>query len=157
ATPETQANKQPDKGSKPVEWEVLIFQKVVPRVFIFIFILGVLWGLKASYDYGIITIQVILTLSILLSISMATLGVFQIKRNHPVLGQVLIGGSRPIFMLTIFSMHQIYFMIGPGIAMTLNIAAILAGVIFTYSFLSESIGIISVVGGILVPYLIDTI
>src|SRR5699024_1013700 len=104
-----------------------------------------------------ITIQIILTLSILLSVAMAALGVLQIKKNRRILGQVLIGGSIPIFMLTIFSMHQMYFMIGPSLAMALNIVAIIAGIAFSYVFRSESIGIISVVAGVLVPYLIITI
>src|SRR5699024_843248 len=42
-------------------------------------------------------------------------------------------------------------------AMLLNIVAIIAGIIFAYTFRSESIGIISVIAGILVPYLIETI
>lgn len=143
--------------SKPIEWDVLIFQKIVPRVFIFILILGVVWGLKASYDYGIITIQVILALSFIFSISLAALGVWQIQHKRRVLGQVLIGGSIPIFMMTVFVTHQMYFMIGPATAMFLNIIAIAAGVVFTYIYRAESIGIISVVAGVFVPYLIESV
>ncbi len=150
------SKKQLNRKGEPIEWEVLIFQKIVPRIFIFVFILGVLWGLKASYDYGIITIQVILALSIVLSVMMAVLGVLQMNKRR-VLGQVLIGGAIPIFMLTIFSMHQMYGMIGPGMAMTINLVAIVVGVMFTYQFRSESIGMISVIAGIFVPYLIETV
>lgn len=142
--------------SEPIQWDIFIFQKLLPRVFIFIFILGIVWGLKASYDYGLITIQIILTLSIALSIIMAGLGVFQIKKDRRVLGQVLIGGAIPIFILTIFAMHQMYDMIGPTSAMLLNIIAVIAGIIFAYTFRSESIGVISVIAGVLVPYLIET-
>lgn len=151
------SKKQSNRKSESIEWEVLIFQKVVPRVFIIILILGVLWGLKASYDYGIITIQVILTFSIALSVIMAVLGILQMNKNRRVLGQVLIGGAIPIFMLTIFSMHQMYDMIGPGMAMTMNLVAIVTGVVFTHSYRSESIGIISVIAGIFVPYLIESV
>ncbi|HZW68231.1 MAG TPA: DUF2339 domain-containing protein [Pseudogracilibacillus sp.] len=143
--------------SEPIEWDVLIFQKIVPRVFIFILILGVVWGLKASYDYGIITIQVILAISFIFSIALAALGVWQIQHKRRVLGQVLIGGSIPIFMMTVLVMHQMYMMIGPATAMFLNIIAIAAGVVFTYIYRSESIGIISVVAGVFVPYLIESV
>lgn len=143
-----------DKKKESIEWERVIFQKILPRVFIFILILGVLWGLKAAYDYGIITIQVILTLGILLAIAMAVIGARQIKKERKVLGQVLIGGALPVFMLTIFAMHQIYYMIGPGAAFTLNVAAIIIGIIFTFEFRSQSIGIVTLVAGVLVPYLI---
>src|SRR5699024_4948829 len=73
-----------EKKKDPIEWEGLIFQKILPRVFIFILILGVLWGLKAAYDYGVITIQVILTLGILLAIAMAVIGARQIKKQRKV-------------------------------------------------------------------------
>lgn len=148
--------KKSPRVSEPIQWDVFIFQKLLPRVFIFILILGVVWGLKASYDYGFITIQIILTLSIILAITMATLGVWQIKKERRVLGQVLIGGAIPIFILTIFAMHQMYDMIGPTTAMLLNIVAVIAGIAFSYMFRSESIGVISVIAGIFVPYLIET-
>lgn len=142
--------------SEPIEWEVLIFQKILPRVFIIILILGVLWGLKAAYDYGFITIPVILTLSILLSIAMIIIGLFQMKKERRILGQVLIGGAIPIFMLTIFAMHQIYDMIGSTPAFLFNLIAIAIGITFTTYFRSQSIGIISAVAGLLVPYLIES-
>src|SRR5699024_8076857 len=44
--------KQSQQVSEQIQWDVFIFQKLLPRVFIFILILGVVWGLKASYDYG---------------------------------------------------------------------------------------------------------
>lgn len=141
---------------KPIEWEILIFQKILPRVFILILILGVLWGLKAAYDYGFITVQVILTLAILLSIIMTVIGLIQMKKERRILGQVLIGGAIPIFMLTIFSMHQIYEMISSTPAFLFNIVAIIAGIVFTTIFRSQSIGIISLIGGLLIPYLIES-
>lgn len=142
--------------SKPIEWEVLIFQKILPRVFIFILILGVLWGLKAAYDYGFITVPVILTLAILLSIFMTLSGMLQMKKERRVLGQVLIGGAIPIFMLTIFAMHQIYEMINSTPAFLFNMIAIIAGIMLTTFYRSQSIGIISLVAGFLVPYLIES-
>lgn len=148
--------KKQSKKSEPIQWDVLIFQKLLPRVFIFILVLGVLWGLKAAYDFGIITIHIILALGILLAVAMAILGSIQIKKDRRILGQVLIGGSIPVFMLTIFSMHQLYDMIGPSLAFILNVVAIIVGIMFTYQFRSQSIGIITSVAGVLVPYLIES-
>lgn len=151
----TISTKQTNK-SEPVEWDVIIFQKIFPRVFIFILIIGVLWGLKASYDYGLITIHIILMLSFISSFILASLGILQIKKERRVLGQVLLGGSIAIFMLTTFTTHQLYHFIGPSTAMILNIVAIVAGIIFTYMFRSESIGVLSIVAGVFVPYLIES-
>lgn len=155
-TNETKTKEHIVSQRKSIEWEVLIFQKILPRVFIFILILGILWGLKAAYDYGLITVHVILGLAIMLSIFMTISGVYHFKKERRVLGQVLNGGAIPIFMLTVFAMHQIYDMIGTMPAFLLNLLAMITGIILTIIFRSQSIGIISLVAGLLVPYLIES-
>ncbi|MEK3889790.1 DUF2339 domain-containing protein [Bacillus sp. FSL K6-3431] len=140
--------------SKPIEWDVLIFQKILPRLFIFVFIIGILWGFKAASDYGYLTESVKVLLGFITAAAFIVFGIMQLNKNRTVLGQVLVGGAIPILMLTTFTMHQLYEMTGPEVSFILNVIWIALGLFFTYTFKSQSIGLVSAVGGVLVPFLI---
>lgn len=140
--------------SKPIEWDVLIFQKILPRLFIFVFIIGILWGFKAASDYGFLTDNVKVLLGYVTSAAFIAFGVIQLMRGRTILGQVLVGGAIPILMLTTFAMHQLYHMTGPEVSFLLNIIWIGLGLFFTIKYRSQSIGIVSAVGGVFVPFLI---
>jgi len=66
---------------KPVEWDVLIFQKILPPLFIVVFIIGVLWGFKAVSDYGILTAPVKVMLGYVVGLALIGLGVWQLKQS----------------------------------------------------------------------------
>lgn len=142
---------------EPVEWDVLIFQKILPRLFIFVLIIGVLWGFKAASDYGILTESVKVILGFIVAAVLLYLGHVQVNRERNVLGQVLIGGSIPVFMLTTFAMHQLYEMTGPEVTFILNLLWIALGLYLTLKYKSQGIGIVSAVGGLLIPFLIEGI
>ncbi|MFK4998453.1 hypothetical protein ACI2OX_17380 [Bacillus sp. N9] len=59
-------------------------------------------------------------------------------------------------MLTTFAMHQLYGMTGPTLSFLLNIIWVGLGVYFTYKYRSQSIGIVSAIGGVFVPFLIES-
>ncbi|CAM3885278.1 DUF2339 domain-containing protein [Lederbergia lenta] len=144
------------KENNVIEWDVLIFQKILPRLFIFVFIIGVLWGFKAASDYGYLTATVKILLGFITAIAFVIIGIRQLKQGRTVLGQVLVGGAIPILMLTTFTMHQLYDMTGPEVAFLLNIIWIGLGLFFTYKYKSQSIGIVSAIGGVFVPFLIES-
>lgn len=141
---------------KIVEWDVLIFQKILPPLFIIVFIVGVIWGFKAASDYGFINAQVKIILGFVGSFALIGLGIWQIKQGRKILGEMLLGGSIPIFMLTTFAMHQIYNMTGPSVSFALNVIWISLGLFLTYKYKSQGIGIVSTVGGVFVPFLIKS-
>ncbi|MFF2753761.1 DUF2339 domain-containing protein [Psychrobacillus sp. NPDC058041] len=147
-------SKQQEKTT--IEWDVLIFQKILPPLFIIVFIVGILWAFKAASDYGILNAQVKVVLGYVVGFALIGLGVWQTKQSRKNLGQMLLGGAIPVFMLTTFAMHQLYDMTGPEISFFLNVVWILLGLFLTYKFKSQGIGIVSTVGGVFVPFLINS-
>jgi uncharacterized membrane protein len=59
-------------------------------------------------------------------------------------------------MLTTFAMHSLYHLAGPTLAFILNASWIILGIIATVFYRSQALGIISAVGGVLVPFLIES-
>ncbi|AXI29113.1 hypothetical protein CIB87_08830 [Priestia megaterium] len=154
--PAQTAAKSSQAIEEPVDWEKVLFQTWLPRIFIFVFIIGVLWGFKAASDYGLMNEKAKVVLGFVVSIGFAVTGHFQIKKGRLVLGQVLVGGAIPILMLTTFAMHSLYHLTGPPLAFILNASWIILGIIATVFYRSQALGIISAVGGVLVPFLIES-
>ncbi|WP_337134019.1 DUF2339 domain-containing protein [Priestia megaterium] len=154
--PAQTAAKSSQAIEEPVDWEKVLFQTWLPRIFIFVFIIGVLWGFKAASDYGLMNEKAKVVLGFAVSIGFAVTGHFQIKKGRLVLGQVLVGGAIPILMLTTFAMHSLYHLAGPTLAFILNASWIILGIIATVFYRSQALGIISAVGGVLVPFLIES-
>ncbi|MCU7739117.1 DUF2339 domain-containing protein [Priestia megaterium] len=154
--PAQTAAKSSQAIEEPVDWEKVLFQTWLPRIFIFVFIIGVLWGFKAASDYGLMNEKEKVVLGFAVSIGFAVTGHFQIKKGRLVLGQVLVGGAIPILMLTTFAMHSLYHLAGPMLAFILNASWIILGIIATVFYRSQALGIISAVGGVLVPFLIES-
>jgi len=142
--------------NKPIEWDVLIFQKILPPLFIVVFIMGVIWGFKAVSDYGFLQPTVKVIIGYVVGFVLIALGIWQIKKSRKNLGHMLLGGSIPILMLTTFAMHQLYNISGPTVAFICNLIWITLGVFLTYKYRSQGIGIVAVVGGVFVPFLIKS-
>lgn len=139
-----------------IDWEKLLLQVWMPRLFIFVLIIGVLWGFKAASDYGFINEPVKIALGFMASGLLLYVGHKQMKQDRKKFGHVLLGGSIPLLMLTTFAMHSLYGMVGPAIAFVLNVLWIILGLALTKTYESETLGIISMVGGVLVPFLIES-
>ncbi|MEK1830088.1 hypothetical protein AAAC51_16265 [Priestia megaterium] len=79
--PAQTAAKSSQAIEEPVDWEKVLFQTWLPRIFIFVFIIGVLWGFKAASDYGLMNEKAKVVLGFVVSIGFAVTGHFQIKRE----------------------------------------------------------------------------
>lgn len=145
-----------EEVKKTVEWDVLIFQKILPPLFIVVFIMGVIWGFKAVSDYGFLQPIVKVIIGYIVGFALIVLGVWQTKKSRKNLGHMLLGGSVPILMLTTFAMHQLYNISGPTVAFVFNLIWITLGVFLTFKYRSQGIGIVAVVGGVFVPFLIKS-
>lgn len=141
---------------QPVEWDVLIFQKILPPLFIVVFIMGVIWGFKAVSDFGFLQPTVKVIIGYVVGFVLIVLGIWQMKKSRKNLAHMLLGGSIPIFMLTTFAMHQLYHISGPTVSFGLNLIWITLGVLLTYQYRSQGIGIVAIVGGVFVPFLIKS-
>ncbi|WP_419960228.1 DUF2339 domain-containing protein [Psychrobacillus sp. BM2] len=147
---------QQQQVRQPVEWDILIFQKILPPLFIVVFIIGIIWGFKAVSDYGFLQPSVKVVIGFVVGFALVGLGIWQTKRSRKNLGHMLLGGSIPVLMLTTFAMHQLYNISGPTVAFIFNLIWISLGVFLTYKYRSQGIGIVAIVGGVFVPFLINS-
>ncbi|QKE75434.1 DUF2339 domain-containing protein [Arthrobacter citreus] len=154
----TPVYKQPEKRVEieKVDYEALIFQKWLPRFFIFIFILGVMWGFKAASDYGVLNKYAKVGIGFIIAIALYWYGNRQMIKKRVTLGQSLIGGVLPVLFLTTFAMHHLYQMIGSTMALTLLIVWVCVGFYSMDKYKSEVIGMISIIGAVFVPYLVKS-
>ncbi|MGJ9457401.1 DUF2339 domain-containing protein [Oceanobacillus sp. CF4.6] len=144
-----------DHRKEPVDWENLIGRVWLPRIFIFILLLGVIWGFKVAVDAGILNETNRVIIGFLAAILFLYIGEKQIKRNHHALGKVLVSGSVAILLLSTFAMHILYGMIPAGLAFFLNVLWVAMGIYLAHRHKSEAIGIMMTVFGYLIPFLVQ--
>jgi len=154
--PERPIIQQQVQVKQPTEWDVLIFQKILPPLFIVVFIMGIIWGFKAVSDYGFLQPPVKVIIGFVVGLALIALGIWQVKKSRKNLGHMLLGGAIPVLMLTTFAMHQLYNISGPTVAFIFNAMWITLGVFLTYKYRSQGIGIVAIVGGVFVPFLIKS-
>lgn len=127
----------------------------LPRVFMFILLLGVLWGLKLGMDYGIVTNPVRIGLGYAGTVLLYFLGMKYYNRNNKVFGLTLLGGLITLGILTTFAGHQLYGYFNFTTAFILGVAYIVIGVLLSKKTKSETLTIFSAIGGFLLPYLLE--
>ncbi len=138
------------------DWEHLIAKVWLPRIFIIVLLLGVLWGFSAAVNAGIITRPVRCVLGILVSGWMFWQGERQIRHSRYALGQVLLGGSIAVLMLSLFAAHALYGFIPPYLAFILYVLSIGAGIFAAVRHRSQALMIIAMAAGYLAPFLVVT-
>lgn len=139
-----------------IDIEALIFQKWLPRFFIFIFIIGIMWGFKAASDYGLLNEYAKVGIGFIIAFILFWYGNRQISANRLTLGQALIGGILPVLFLTTFAMHHLYEMIGATVAFILQVIWVGIGFYFMNKYKSEAVGLLSILGAVLVPFLVKS-
>ncbi|MFC4022332.1 DUF2339 domain-containing protein [Oceanobacillus longus] len=144
-----------DPRKEPVDWENLIGRVWLPRIFIFILLLGVIWGFKVAVDAGILNETNRVITGFLAAILFLYIGEKQIKRDHHALGKVLVSGSVAILLLSTFAMHILYGMIPAGFAFFLNVLWVAMGIYLVHRHKSEAMGIMMTVFGYLIPFLVQ--
>lgn len=145
--------KQP---APPRDWEHLIARVWLPRIFIVVFLLGVLWGFTAAVNAGIITEPVRCILGLIVAGFMYWQGEVQIRRKRMALGQVLLGGSSGVLILSLFAAHMLFALIPSTLAFVLYVVSIAASVFTAVRHRSQALMIITLLAGYLVPFLVDS-
>lgn len=142
----TEASKQ-TKGMDQLVGEWL------PRVFIFVFILGIIWSFIAASQNGWINPVVRVILGFVLSGFLLWLGHKQYKKSATSLGIVLIGGSVVIYIASIFAGNVLYHIIPYFLTLILLAVGLYVGTLLSRKYNSESLLVIIGVGAYLYPFL----
>ncbi|WP_456279109.1 DUF2339 domain-containing protein [Bacillus sp. AK128] len=139
-----------------IDWEKQIGQVWMPRIFIFVLLLGVVWGFKAASDYGYLNHTVKIGIGVISAFVLFYLGQHQIKKSRVALGQVLLGGSIVLLFIVTFAAHMLYGMISTLPALLLNIVWIVLGMFLAHQYKSEPLAVLTAVGGFLIPFLLES-
>ncbi|MCX7572226.1 DUF2339 domain-containing protein [Tumebacillus sp. DT12] len=152
--PLKEEGKKPPK--EPVDWEHLIGRVWLPRVFLLVLLLGVLWGFKAAVESGILTEPVRCLIGVLTTAAFVWLGERQVRHDRHALGQVLLGGAVAVAILTTFAAHMWYGLIGSAEAFALHLGILSGGVYLSLRHRSQALAVLTLIGGCMVPFLIKS-
>ncbi|MGZ4163515.1 MAG: DUF2339 domain-containing protein, partial [Tumebacillaceae bacterium] len=144
---------EPDE---PVDWEQVIGRVWLPRIFIFVLLLGVIWGFSAAVRSGILTEPVRCGLGALATVALAYFGERQIRGERTALGQVLLGGAVAVGILTVYAAHVMYGLLPAPVAFVLDVLLLVAGVYLSHRHRSQALAILASLGGFLVPFMVKS-
>ena len=146
-----------EKVHKDKKFDLLkLCQIWLPRIFISIMLLGVVWLFKAGVDAGILTPPLRLLFGVLLAGGLYWFGTHQIKAGRASLGLVLLGGSVASIVITTFAAHYLYEYVPAAAAFLLNVLWIVAGIYVAHTHKSEYLAIFVALGGFFVPFLVNS-
>ncbi len=137
-----------------VDWEHLIGRVWLPRIFIFVLLMGLIWGFKVAVDYGVLTEPVRVALGFGVAIGLYFLGERQLKQARQSLGKSLLTGAIGILILTTFAMNVLYSMVPTMIAFSLNIIWVVLGLFLAHRHRSQVMAILMAFIGYLIPFLV---
>ncbi|GMK43742.1 membrane protein [Paenibacillus glycanilyticus] len=143
------------KKEKP-DWEHLIARVWLPRIFLFVLLIGIIWGFKAAVDGGFLTETMRCILGYAACGAFIFAGFRQQKAKRPLLAQVLFGGSIGIGMLTTFAAHGLYDLMSVPVAFMIHILFVIAGVAFSHSLRSQPLAMLASAAGVLTPFLLNS-
>ncbi|OXM15474.1 DUF2339 domain-containing protein [Paenibacillus herberti] len=146
----------PKEPPQPIDWEHQIGRVWLPRIFVIVLLIGVLWGFLAAVNAGYITPEIRCLLGLAAALVMFGAGVRWMRQKRNALGLVLLGGANGVLVLTLFAAHMLYDFIGAGMAFVLYVAAVVlfAGTALRYR--SQALMLAAAVAGTLVPFLVDS-
>lgn len=128
----------------------------LPRIFMFILLLGVVWLFKIGVDTGILTPPIRVLCGGALSIALYGWGHHLIRSDRRGIGVVAVGGGVNAGVLSIAAAHLLYGLIGNVTAATLFALCLLIGMWESWKnnskWLSAMVGLV----GCFIPFLIET-
>lgn len=129
----------------------------LPKVFMVILVLGVLWGLKLVSDYGYLSNEVKIILAYLLSIALATIAyvVERKKLGSPAVTISLYGGAFIVGILTTAAGAMLYDVLGLTLALFIAILFIGYGIAISYLKKNEVLTLFVAFTSLLLPYLLE--
>jgi hypothetical protein len=146
----------PSIEKKKIEWDKELGQVWLPRIFMGLLIIGVLWGFKATADYGLITDPMKIILSYIGVLTLYILGNRQFSKNRPKFGIVMLGGAVALGIITTFAAHYIFDYINETFAFVINVGFAASGIYLSNWHKSQMLSIFSTVGLFLTPFLVQS-
>lgn len=144
-----------DKVKKEqMDWETLLGKVWLPRIFIFVLLLGVVWGFRIAVDAGWLNETNRIIIGFLVAGLFYYIGNKQIKRDRVALGKVLLVGFISTLLVTTFAMHILYDMIPLAVAFPLNVIWVAIGIYLSHLHRSQAMGVMFAVAGYLIPFLV---
>ncbi|MEH6940252.1 DUF2339 domain-containing protein [Bacillus sp. JJ722] len=145
------------KKKEEKAFDILQFcQTWLPRIFVGIMMLGVVWLFKAGIDNGLLQPPMRIAFGLILTVILFFVGERQIKANRQRLGLVLLGGSVGAIVITTFAAHYLYGYLPSTLAFILNIIWIISGIYISHRHKSEYLAIFVSVAAFFVPFLINS-
>ena len=150
----TNSEPVPKKPHKTFEQTITT---ILPKVFIVILVLGVLWGLKVASDYGILHDGLKIALGFIGSVALFVIA-FWMERKQKGSMQValmLYGGAFVVGILTTAAGAILYDVLGLYVALFITFLYISYGVAISYVKGTESLTALVVFTSFLLPYLLE--
>ncbi|MCR1992510.1 DUF2339 domain-containing protein [Bacillus subtilis] len=125
----------------------------LPKIFIFVFLLGMIWAFVAAAEKGWINAYMRVGAGLIVSIVLYVLGSRSHKKNASVLGSSLLAGSNIVYIVSLFAGNMLYQIIPTPLTMILLAAGVAGGVYISRKYRSQTLIAIIVVGVYLYPFL----
>lgn len=125
----------------------------LPKIFIFVFLLGMVWAFVAAAEKGWINAYMRVGAGLIVSIVLYVLGSRSHKKNASVLGSSLLAGSNIVYIVSLFAGNMLYQIIPTPLTMILLAAGVAGGVYISRKYRSQTLIAIIVAGVYLYPFL----
>lgn len=152
--PITKTILRPEKPKKEFDLEKML-SKWLPKMFMFILLLGVLWGLKVVGDRGYLTDAARVVGGYAGTAILYYFGMRYFNKKNKVFGFTLLGGFIALGILTTFAAHHLYGYFNFITAFLIGGAYIVAGLWLSEKTKSETLTIFSAIAGFLLPFLLE--
>ena len=130
--------------------------RALPRIFMVILVLGVLWGLKLVSDYGILSDSIKIIAGFALSLGLAVCALLMEKKQKSrVVALSLYGGAFIVGILTTAAGAILYDVLGLYVALVIALLYIVYGVWISYVKDNEALTVLVVFTSLLLPYLLE--
>lgn len=147
----------PEKKKQPQQSLEERIMWALPKIFMVILVMGVLWGLKLVSDYGYLSNEVKIILAYALSIFLAVLAnvLEHRKKGSPAITISLYGGAFIVGILTTAASAILYEIIGLTLALVIAIIYIGYGITICYLKKNEILTVFVAFTSLLLPYLLE--
>lgn len=156
-TSKPKAKPIPEKKKQPQQSLEERIMWALPKIFMVILVMGVLWGLKLVSDYGYLSNEVKIILAYSLSIFLVVLAYVleHRKKGSPAITISLYGGAFIVGILTTAASAILYEIIGLTLALIIAIIYIGYGIAISYLKKNEILTVFVAFTSLLLPYLLE--
>jgi len=151
---EPNVSHHPKEKKEETDWETLIGKIWLPRIFIFVLLLGVVWGFRIAVDAGWLNETNRIIIGFIVAGLFYYIGGKQLAKNRIALGKVMLVGSISTLLVTTFAMHILYGMIPSSLAFLLNAIWVALGIYLAHRHQSQAMGVMFAIAGYLIPFLV---